>query len=277
MPEDRDGRGNTTEELARLRVENARLLKAEQEWRLEREILRRAAACFARGGEVSPCRWDFISDNRADFGVQRICRMLGASRAGCYRHLATEQARTERQAEEKRTVNEIRAIHAEHQGAYGAARVHAELRARGRRINRWGYPRLRGSVTRLMRINHIVGRHLRKKRRTTIADRTAPPPPDLVTRDFTADTLNTRWCGDITYVAVGTTWLYLAAVIDICSRKVVGWSIADHMRTSLVTDAIEMAVAARGGRVHGVHARVLEEDCQALTPRLHRIMSTRPG
>ncbi|KAB1984171.1 DDE-type integrase/transposase/recombinase [Streptomyces triticiradicis] len=116
-----------------------------------------------------------------------------------------------------------------------------------------------------------------KKKRTTIADRTAPPAPDLVTRDFTADTLNTRWCGDITYVAVGTTWLYLAAVIDICSRKVVGWSIADHMRTSLVTDAIEMAVAARGGRVHGVHARVLEEDCQALTPRLHRIMSTRPG
>lgn len=71
-------------------------------------------------------------------------------------------------------------------------------------------------------------------------------------RDFTAHTLNTRWCGDITCIAVGATWLYLATVIDICSRKVVGWSIADHMRTSLVTDAVEMAVAARGGRVHGV-------------------------
>nr|BFD87168.1 hypothetical protein StreXyl84_65690 [Streptomyces sp. Xyl84]BFD88638.1 hypothetical protein StreXyl84_80390 [Streptomyces sp. Xyl84] len=194
---------------------------------------------------MRPRRWDFISDNRADFGVKRICRVLGASRAGYYQHLATEQARTERQAEEKRTVSEIRAIHAEHQGAYGAPRVHAELRARGRRINR-------KRVTRLMRINHIVGRHLRKKKRTTIADRTAPPAPDLVMRDFTADTLNTRWCGDITYIAVGTTWLYLATVIDICSRKVVGWSIADHMRTSLVTDAIEMAVATRGGRVHGV-------------------------
>jgi transposase InsO family protein len=194
---------------------------------------------------VSPYRWDFISDNCADFGVKRICRVLGASRTGYYRHLATEQARIERQAEEKRTVSEIRAIHAEHQGAYGAPRVHAELRARGRRINR-------KRVTRLMRINHIVGRHLRKKKRTTIADRTAPPAPDLVMRDFTADTLNTRWCGDITYIAVGTTWLSPATVIDICSRKVVGWSIADHMRASLVTDAIEMAVAARGGRVHGV-------------------------
>ena len=71
-------------------------------------------------------------------------------------------------------------------------------------------------------------------------------------RDFTANMLNTRWCGDITYVAVGSTWMYLATVIDICSRRVVGWSIADHMRTSLVTDAIEMAVAARGGQVRGV-------------------------
>lgn len=179
------------------------------------------------------------------------------SRAGYYRHLATEQARAERQAEEERTVSEIRAIHTEHHGAYGAPRVHAELQARGRKINR-------KRVSRLMRINRIVGRHLRKKKRTTIADRTAPPAADLVMRDFTADALNTRWCGDITYIAVGPTWLYLATVIDICSRKVVGWSIADHMRTSLVTDAIEMAVAARGGGVHGV---VFHTDRGARTAR----------
>jgi len=103
-----------------------------------------------------------------------------------------------------------------------------------------------------MRMNQIAGRHLRKRKRTTIADRTTPPAPDLVMRDFTTDALNTKWCGGITYIAVGATWLYLATVIDISSRKVVGWSIADHMRTSLVTDVIEMAVAARGGRVHGV-------------------------
>ncbi len=71
-------------------------------------------------------------------------------------------------------------------------------------------------------------------------------------RDFTATALNTRWCGDITYIAVGSTWMFLATVIDICSRRVIGWSIADHMRTQLVTDAIDMAVAARGGRVEGV-------------------------
>ncbi len=190
-------------------------------------------------------RWDFISDHRADFGVKRLCRVLGVSRSGYYRHQATEEARAGRQACEAAAVAEIRAIHAEHRGAYGAPRVHAELRARGRKSNR-------KRVTRLMRVHHIIGRHLRRTRRTTIADKTAPPAPDLVMRDFTADTLNTKWCGDITYIPVGSTWLYLATVIDICSRRVVGWSIADHMRASLVTDAIEMAVSARGGEVDGV-------------------------
>ncbi|MFC9489263.1 IS3 family transposase [Streptomyces hydrogenans] len=244
VPGRRDTAGEA-EELARLRAENARLLKAEKGVAPRARDPSPGGRVFRSGGEVSPRRWDFISDNRADFGVKRICRVLGVSRAGFYRHLATGQARAERQAEEKRTVAEIRAIHAEHDGAYGAPRVHAELRARGRLINR-------KRVTRLMQVNHIVGRHLRKKKRTTMADKAAPPVPDLVMRDFTADTLNTRWCGDITYIAVGTTWLYLATVIDICSRRVVGWSIADHMRTSLVTDAIEMAVAARCGRVDGV-------------------------
>ncbi|MEU9305869.1 IS3 family transposase [Streptomyces sp. NPDC048269] len=242
-----EGRGGAIEavELARLRAENARLLKAEPGVAAGARDHSPGGRLFRPGGEVSPSRWAFISDNRADFDVKRICQVLGASRVGYYRHLATEQDRAERRAEEARTVSEIRAIHHEHHGAYGAPRVHAELRARGRRINR-------KRVTRLMRVNDIVGRHLRKRRRTTIADRTVPPVPDLVMRDFTADALNTRWCGDITYIAVGSAWLYLATVIDICSRRVVGWSIADHMRASLVTDAIEMAVATRGGRVRGV-------------------------
>ncbi|CAM5658776.1 hypothetical protein SHIRM173S_08981 [Streptomyces hirsutus] len=79
-----------------------------------------------------------------------------------------------------------------------------------------------------------------------------PRRADLLNRDFTAKTLSAGWCGAITYIAVGASWLPLATVIDIDSRRVVGWSIADHMRTRSVTDGIEMAVAARGGQVHGV-------------------------
>ncbi len=142
-------------------------------------------------------------------------------------------------------VAEIRAIHFEHRSAYGAPRVHAELRSRGCAINR-------KRVTRLMRSHGIVGRHLRRSRRTTTPDTAAPPVPDLVRRDFTATTVDTKWCGDITYIPMGSSWMYLATVIDIYSRRVVGWSIADHMRTDLVTDAIEMAVHTRGGDVSGV-------------------------
>lgn len=105
---------------------------------------------------------------------------------------------------------------------------------------------------RLMRLNRIEGRHLRRRKRTTVPDRFAPPAPDLVHRDFTAGQLDEKWCGDITYVQVGGSWMYLACVLDICSRRVLGYSMASHMRTELVIDALNMAVATRGGDVGGV-------------------------
>ena len=103
-----------------------------------------------------------------------------------------------------------------------------------------------------MRKHGIEGRHLRRRKRTTVPDRLAPPAPDLVQPDFTAGRLDEKWCGDITYVQVGGTWLYLACVLDICSRRVLGWSVAPHMRAELVIDALKMAVAARDGHVDGV-------------------------
>jgi hypothetical protein len=137
---------------------------------------------------VSPHRRDFISDHRADFDVKRICQVLGVSRFGCCRHQATTQARAARQFEQAAAVAGIRGIHAGHRGVYGGPRIHAELRSRGRKTNR-------KCVTRLMRIHRIAGRHLRRTKRagrTTIADKTATPAPDLVMRDFIAKTLNTR-------------------------------------------------------------------------------------
>ncbi|WP_420717727.1 IS3 family transposase [Streptomyces sp. H27-S2] len=189
--------------------------------------------------------WDFVSAHAEMFGVQRICRAMEVSRSGHYRWNAGAQARAERQEAEDALVAGIREIHAEHRGNYGALRVHAELRGFGDTVNR-------KRVARLMRKQGVIGRHLRKRKRTTVPDRLVPPVPDLVQRDFTAGTLDEKWCGNITYVQVGAVWHYLACVIDIRSRRVLGWSMAPHMRAGLVVDALQAAVAARGGNVAGV-------------------------
>ncbi|MCX5233451.1 IS3 family transposase [Streptomyces sp. NBC_00233] len=183
--------------------------------------------------------------DRADFGVQRICRVLRVSRSGYSQWLAGAGARQVRRAGDDALVAEIREIHAGHHGTYGVRRVHAGLRGFGHCVNR-------KRVERLMRASGLEGRHLRRRKRTTVPDRLAPPAPDLIRRDFTAGDLNQKWCGDITYVQVSGSWLYLACVIDICSRRVLGWSMATHMPTELVIDALKMAVAARGCRVDGV-------------------------
>lgn len=190
-------------------------------------------------------RWGFISAHRADFGVQRICRVLQVSRSGFYRWIAGAKARAVRQAADDALAAEIREIHTAHKGTYGVRRVHAELWGFGHTVNR-------KRVERLMRKHGLEGLHLRRRRRTTVPDRLAPPAPDLVQRDFSARQLDEKWCGDITYVQVGGSWLYLACVLDICSRRVLGYSMATHMRAELVIDALKMAVAARDGHVDGV-------------------------
>jgi transposase InsO family protein len=135
---------------------------------------------------------------------------------------------------------EIRAVHKESRGRYGAPRVHAELRRKGHRHGR-------KRIARLMRQDGLAGRAARRWKKTTIADPAAAARADRIRRDFTADAsqLNSRWCGDITYLRTWEGWLFLATVIDIASRRVVGYAMADHLRTSLVADALGNAVAAR--------------------------------
>ncbi|MER5613950.1 DDE-type integrase/transposase/recombinase [Streptomyces sp. NPDC002215] len=107
-------------------------------------------------------------------------------------------------------------------------------------------------VARLMRERGLAGRHLQRTVRTTVADRSVPPAPDLVGRVFEAAAPDVRWCGDITYLPVGGSWMHLATVIDMHSRRFIGWSLAEHMPADLVVDAVGSAVAARGGDVRGV-------------------------
>jgi transposase InsO family protein len=169
--------------------------------------------------------------------VKRACELLKVSRAAFYQHLAGPSARERADAE---LAAEIQEVHQESKGRYGAPRVHAQLGRDGRRHGR-------KRVARIMRSAGLRGRAARRWKRTTIADPAAAARADKIRRDFTADAanLNARWCGDVTYIGTWEGWLYLATVIDIASRRVVGYAMADHLRTSLVADALVNAVAAR--------------------------------
>ncbi|GAA4210795.1 hypothetical protein GCM10022252_79060 [Streptosporangium oxazolinicum] len=185
-------------------------------------------------------RFAFVDDHRGAFGVKRLCRVLKVSRSGFYRWCKAAPAQAERAAADAALAAEIRRIHDEFDGTYGSPRVTAELRARGRQVNH-------KRVARVMRRCGIVGLHLRKKVRTTVPELSHQQVPDLIQRDFTAERPNIRYVGDITYLPVGEgRFLYLATVLDLGSRRLVGWSIADHMRTELVSDALRAAAAARG-------------------------------
>jgi transposase InsO family protein len=139
----------------------------------------------------------------------------------------------------------MREIHAEFDGTYGEPRMTEELARRGRVVNH-------KRVRRLMRVHGIVGVHKPVKVRTTIPAEEHPPLPDLVGRCFAPTAPDVVWCGDITYVPTGEGWLYVASVLDLGSRRLLGYSMAEHMRTELVADALEMAAAARGGQTAGV-------------------------
>jgi putative transposase len=164
---------------------------------------------------------------------------MGVNRSTYYAWLASRPAARIRQEAEDELAGEIREIHAGSRGAYGAPRVHAALKRGGRAINR-------KKVERIMRERDIRGITRRKRRHLTVQDGRAVPAPDLVGRDFTAAGPGTKLVGDITYLATTEGWWYLATVIDLATREVIGYAMADHHRACLVTDALRMA-AGRGG------------------------------
>jgi transposase InsO family protein len=176
--------------------------------------------------------------NPDGYSVVLLCRVLKVPRATYYSWLASRPAVAERQRAEDELAEEIREIHGKSRGAYGAPRVHAALRRKGHAINR-------KKVERIMRQRDIRGVTRRKRRYLTKQDTKAAPAPDLVGRDFTAAEPGTKLVGDITYLATIEGWWYLATVIDLATREVIGYAMADHHRAELVTDALEMA-AGRG-------------------------------
>jgi transposase InsO family protein len=185
-------------------------------------------------------RFQFVADHEQRYGVKRLCQMVGVARSSFYYWRSTAPARAARDAADTALVGKIRAVHTVHDTTYGAPRITAELQDNGMTVNH-------KKVARVMRRFGVQGLRLRRRVQTTIADPAATKAPDLIGRDFTAPRVNQRYVGDITYLPIGERgFLYLATVIDLCSRRLAGWAIAEHMRTDLVIDALHAAQRTRG-------------------------------
>ena len=183
--------------------------------------------------------YPFIEAEQAGkHNVKRACELLEVSRSAYYQHARGEQST--RQRVDEQLTEQIVAVHAASNGTYGAPRIHAELAAAGLRHGR-------KRIARRMRAAGIRGKSPRRWKTTTIPDPHASNRPDLVGRDFAVDAaaVDTRWCGDITYINTWEGWLYLATVIDLASRRVVGWAVAEHLKTDLVDAALSDALARR--------------------------------
>ncbi|WP_130584453.1 IS3 family transposase, partial [Bradyrhizobium sp. Leo170] len=176
----------------------------------------------------------FIEDHREAYPVRLMCAVLEVSPAGYYAW--RDRLESGRAISNSVLLAEIRQVHRESGQRYGSPRVHAVLRMQGRGASR-------GRIERLMRRHGIRAIMSPPRRvRTTDSCHDLPIAPNLVARDFTAAAPNRVWLADITYVPTAEGWLYLAAVMDLFSRKIVGWAMRDHMRVELVSSALTMAI-----------------------------------
>jgi len=170
------------------------------------------------------------------YPVSFMCAWLGVSRSGYYAWRGAGPSAREK--DDSALIAVMKKIYREARGNPGVRRMRAGLAALGHLV-------AHKRVHRLMQAAGLQGRHPRAWKRTTIGGDRPVPAPDLIGRDFTAALPDTRWCGDVTYIKTWQGWAYLATVIDLHSRRIIGWAVAAHMRTSLITAALDMAVAAR--------------------------------
>jgi len=196
--------------------------------------------------------FEFIDANQADHPVALMCRVLGVSSSGYYGW--RDRPPSARALADEVLTEQIRDVHAFSRQTYGYRRVTAELTdGRGEVVGKH-------RVARLMRLAGIEGLRRRRFCRTTVRDERGRPAPDLLNRDFTAEAPNQRWVADITYIPTWSGFLFLAVVLDVFSRKVVGWAMSASQRTELVTAALRMAVARR--RPDNVVVHHSDQGCQ---------------
>jgi putative transposase len=179
-----------------------------------------------------------IASEKTKYGVRRLCRVLGVSKTAFYDWAARDGGPTTQEVAEAHAAHELHAAWAEHRRVYGARRLTAEIRDRG---HDWARKR----VARLMSVAGIEGAHRRRRGKRARASDCPAPAPDRVGRQFTVAEPDRLWVGDITYLRSWEGFLYLAVVMDACSRRVVGWAMATHLRRELVLDAVGMAIFTR--------------------------------
>jgi len=187
-------------------------------------------------------RFRCVAARKAEgFNVTDACDAAEVSRSAFYAWLGKGEGPTVAEWDEALLINQIRDLHAASNGTYGEPRMTVELAEEGWVLNH-------KRTARLMRQEGLQGHRPRRRRSLTKADEAAPAIPDLVGRAFQPELLDTVWCGDMTYIPTGEGWLYLATVIDLASRRLLGWSMGERHDATLVIDALNMAVQTRGHR-----------------------------
>ncbi len=208
-------------------------------------------------------RFRFVAEEAAQFPVSLLCRVVGVTRQGFYAWKRRQPSR--RELADRELSERIREVHVETEGIYDAPRIHAELRLEhGVRVGR-------KRVARLLRQLGLRGADGRRGGpRTTARDPKRPSAPDLVDRDFARAEPNRLWVCDLEYIQTGQGFLFLAAVQDVFSRRIIGWSMRDDLKADLVLDALGMAASARGPESAGGD-RALRSRLPVHEPRLRRL------
>jgi len=184
-------------------------------------------------------KYEFVEANKNTFQVQDLCRMLGVSRSGYYDYLKREtKVLTKHQEANNILTLKINSIYHEHKGRYGSPRIHATLRAEGESCSL-------GRVKRLMRKEGLAAKTIPKKKTKKAQEGITDTHNLLADKDFKLTTINQVWVSDITYIATQEGWLYLAGTMDMLSRRIVGYAMADHMRTDLIVECLNMASTNR--------------------------------
>jgi transposase InsO family protein len=184
-------------------------------------------------------KYKLIKANRAAFSIQKMCQMLGVSKSGYYKHF--KKPMNQRDKNNDMLLNKIKDIFDDNKGRYGSPRVKEQL-------DKDGIACGKNRVARLMGKNNIKAKRTKKFKVTTDSKHNHPVADNLLNQDFIATAINEKWVSDITYIYTHEGWLYLAVILDLCSRKVVGWSMGDRISKDLTISALRQAMNRRGIR-----------------------------